>query len=161
MKTFSDNAGRLWVVSLNIDTVKRVRSLLEVDLLQVVEGKLLERLVADPVLLCDILFVICKTEADARNVTDEDFGRGLAGDAIDAATKALLEELVDFFPLGKRRLLGKALEKLRTLEARALTLAEQRLDSPELEKKVAAILDRAEMEPTTAVALPETPISGN
>ncbi len=46
------------------------------------------------------------------------YGTG-GGDAIDSATTALLEELVDFFPKGKRELLAKALGKLKTLENRA------------------------------------------
>jgi hypothetical protein len=133
VKTFSDNAGRTWTVSLNVDAIKRVRTLVDVDLMQAVGGKLLERLTTDPVLLCDILYAVCKSECDVRNVTDEDFGRALAGDAIDAATTALLEELVDFFPQAKRRVLGKAMGKLKALQARALEVAELRLDSPELE----------------------------
>jgi len=133
MRTFKDNAGRTWTVTVNVDAVKRVRSLLDVNLLEVVDGKLIERLAADPVLLCDVLYALVKPDADAKQVTDQDFGRGMAGDAIDLATTALLEELVDFFPQGKRRLLQKALAKLKDWEAKALGVAEQKLDSPELE----------------------------
>jgi hypothetical protein len=133
MKTFNDNSGRTWSVSLNVDAIKRVRTLVDVDLMQAVGGKLLERLTTDPVLLCDVLYAVCKVEADAKNVTDEEFGRALAGDAIDAATTALLEELVDFFPQAKRRVLGKAMGKLKTLQARALEVAEMKLDSADLD----------------------------
>ena len=57
--------------------------------------------------------------ADAqRNPTELRF------DPCDHATTALLEELVDFFPRARRRLLAKALGKLKTLEARALELAD-------------------------------------
>ena len=143
MKTFNDNSGRVWSVSLNVDAIKRVRTLVDVDLMQAVGGKLLERLTTDPVLLCDVLYAVCKAEADAKNVTDEEFGRALAGDAIDAATTALLEELVDFFPQAKRRVLGKAMGKLKTLQARALEVAEKRLDSPELEREIEAALNGA------------------
>ena len=135
MRTFQDNAGRTWTVTVNVDAVKRVRSLLDVNLLEVVDGKLIERLAADPVLLCDVLYALVKPDADARQVSDQDFGRGMAGDAIDLATTALLEELVDFFPQGKRRLLQKALAKLKDWEARALGAAERKLDSPELEAR--------------------------
>jgi hypothetical protein len=136
MKTFNDNAGRTWTVTVNVDAIKRVKSLLSVNLMDAVEGKLLERLVSDPVLLCDVIYAVCKSEADAKGVTDEDFGRAMAGDAIDLATTALLEELVDFFPLARRRLLRKALEKLRKLESMAMSAAEDRLDSPELERQM-------------------------
>jgi hypothetical protein len=133
MRTFKDNAGRTWTVTVNVDAVKRVRSLLDVNLLEVVDGHLIERLAADPVLLCDVIYALVKPEADAQQVTDQDFGRAMAGDAIDLATTALLEELVDFFPLGKRRLLQKAVAKLKDWESKALTAAERKLDSPELE----------------------------
>jgi hypothetical protein len=140
MKTFCDNAGRTWTVQINIGTMKRVRDLAKVNLLEVVEGKLLEKLISDPVLLCDVIYCVCKPEADSKNISDEDFGRAMAGDAIDHATTALLEELVDFFPQGKRRVLGKALAKLRKLEAAALTAVETRLESPELEQRLTAEL---------------------
>ena len=60
MKTFKDNAGRTWTVAINVDAVKRVRAMLEIDLLEAVEGKLIQRLRDDPILLCDVLYVICK-----------------------------------------------------------------------------------------------------
>jgi len=140
MKTFVDNAGRTWSVQVNIGTVKRVRDLVKVNLLEVIEGKLLEKLISDPILLCDVIYCLCQSEAETRNVTDVDFGKAMAGDAIEYATTALLEELVDFFPDGRRRVLNKALAKLRKLEAVALETVETRLDSPELERRLMAEL---------------------
>jgi len=140
MKTFKDNAGRTWTVTVDVSAVKRVRSLLDVNLLEVLDGRLIERLAGDPVLLCDVLYALVKPEADAKGITDEDFGRAMAGDAVEHATTALLEELVDFFPQGKRRLLQKALGKLKSWEAKALEVAEKRLESPELDEKLEAAL---------------------
>ncbi|HEY1068410.1 MAG TPA: hypothetical protein VGE52_19965 [Pirellulales bacterium] len=136
MKTFVDNAGRTWTVTVNVACVKRVKDLVSVNLLDAVEGKLLERIVSDPMLLCDVLYVVCQPEAEARQVSDEQFGQAMAGDAVEHATTALLEELVDFFPSGKRRVLQKALAKLKRLETAALEVVHQRLDSPELEREL-------------------------
>ena len=136
MKTFTDTLGRSWTVTINVDAVRRVRSLLDINLLDVVEGPLLERLVTDPVLLCDILFALCQPEAQSKNVSDEDFGRALGGDVLDGATTALLEERVDFFPSAKRAVFRKALEKLKKLERLALETATKRLESDELEQKM-------------------------
>jgi hypothetical protein len=144
MKTFTDNAARVWTVQVNVDAIKRVRDLVQVNLLEVVEGELLERLISDPVLLCDVIYSLCKPEADAKNVSDVDFGKAMAGDAIDGGTTALLEELVDFFPQAKRRVLAKALAKLRKLETAALAAVETRLDSPELERQMAQRLAQLE-----------------
>ncbi len=140
MKTFSDNAARAWTVQVNVGAIKRVRDLAQVNLLEVIEGKLLERLISDPVLLCDVIYCLCQPEADAKGISDEEFGRAMGGDAIDGATTALLEELVDFFPQAKRRVLAKALAKLQKLQATALAAVETRLDSPELEKHLEAQL---------------------
>jgi hypothetical protein len=144
MKTFTDNAGRVWTVQVNVDAIRRVRDLAQMNLLEVVEGKLLERLISDPVLLCDVIYSLCKPEADAKSVSDVDFGKAMGGDAIDGATTALLEELVDFFPQAKRRVLSKALAKLWKLETAALAAVETRLDSPELERQMAARLAQLE-----------------
>jgi hypothetical protein len=118
MRTFQDNAGRTWTVALSIWTVKRVRDVLGVDLLDLggqtvwptrtregeqLPGNLLSRLIADPILLVDVLYVACKDQADAAGVTDEQFGRAMAGDSIDAATRAFLEELADFTPSPRDR----------------------------------------------------------
>ena len=140
MKTFTDNTGRAWTVVVNVDAIKRVRDLAGVNLLEVVEGKLIDKLVGDPVLLCDVVYALCKEQADAKSVSDREFGVAMSGDAIDSATGAVLEELVDFFPQGRRRLLSKALAKLRKLEHATLEAAEARLDSPELEKRLAEVL---------------------
>jgi hypothetical protein len=141
MQTFTDAAGRTWSLAVNVDAIKRVKALAGVNLLDVVEGKLIERLVTDPVLLCDVLYALAKPEADAKGVTDEEFGRSMAGDAIDLATQALLEELVSFFPKGRRDLLRKALAKLRTFEAMAIQAADRKLDDPALDERLRQLLE--------------------
>ena len=51
-----------------------------------------------------------------------------------------MEELVDFFPSAKRTVFRKALVKLKRLEGMALETATKRLESDELERKMAAAL---------------------
>lgn len=140
MKTFLDNAGRTWTVNINVFTVRRVKDLLSVNLLEAIEGKLLEQLSTDPILLCDVIYAICKPEADAQQVTDEEFGRAMGGDAIDRAATALLEDLIDFFPEGRRGVLAKALAVFKKLESKAIEVVTAKLDSPELEKELNDLL---------------------
>ena len=141
MKTFTDNAGRSWNVSVTVDAVKRVRSLLAVDLMEAAGGKLIQQLSDNPVLLCDVIYCVIKPQADEKEITDEDFGKAMAGDAIDQATAAFLEELVNFFPSRKREMLAKVLTKLKNLEAIAAEVVNKRLDSPELEEKMRTELE--------------------
>ena len=160
MKTFNDNAGRTWTIAINVDAIKRVRATLDIDLLQVVEGKLLERLRDDPILLCDVIYVVCKPEADASGITDEQFGQAMAGDAIDHATTALLEDLVGFFRKGRRELLAKALTRLSEVETRAIDLACQRLDDPAIEQQILTAMQTEPLLPTqsgdSSGSLPES-----
>ena len=137
MKTFVDNGGQTWTVTINVSVIKRVRGLLNVDLLAIVEGTLVEKLVRDPILLCDVIYVVCKPEADDRGISDEDFGRAMAGDAIEHATKALLDELVDFSPSPRDRAnLRRVLETTWQVMDRARDAIEAQLESGELEKVV-------------------------
>jgi len=105
MRTFTDNAGRTWTVAINVAAVKRARGLINVDLYKLVDDgfQALAKLVADPVQLADVLYCLCKDEADAKQISDEDFGRALAGDAITLAADAFVEELIDFFPDARAR----------------------------------------------------------
>lgn len=113
MKTFTDNAGRVWTVAVTVATIKRVRDLAGVDLLRIVEPAdanqppgepaLLDQLASDPVLLVNVLFAACQPQAAAAGMSDTDFGAAMAGDAIAAAGEALLEELVSFYPSPRQR----------------------------------------------------------
>jgi len=144
MRKFTDNAGRTWALAVNVGAIKRVRGLLDVDLLEVVEGKLIERLIRDPVLLCDVVYAVCQPEADAQGVSDEDFGKAMAGDAIEHATKALLEELVGFSPSPRDRAnLQRVLETTWTAMDRARDVVEARLNSGELDQVVEQALATA------------------
>ena len=137
MRQFKDNAGRTWTVDINVATLKRVRGLTGVDLMQVIEGTLIEKFIRDPVLLCDVVYAVCKTEADTRTppVSDEEFGKAMAGDAIEAATGAVLDELISFCPSPRDRAnLGRVLQATRKVMDRARDLVEKKLDSGELDR---------------------------
>ena len=157
MKVFKDNAGREWTVEINVAALKRVKSLADVDLLGVLDGTLIERLIRDPVLLCDVVYAVCKPQADEREVSDEDFGRAMAGDAIEHATGALLEELVSFCPSPRDRAnLGRVLKATREVMDKARTIVEARLDSGELEKAAEQALQTLGDSSGSAPASPES-----
>lgn len=140
MHAFKDNAGRDWTIAVNVDSIKRVRALLNVNLLDAVDGKLIEQLETDPILLVDVIYVLCKPDADRQQITDEQFGQSMAGDAIDRATVAFLEDLTDFFPSGRRQLLRKARAKLETCRQMALDSASEDLESGKLEAAMRSVI---------------------
>jgi hypothetical protein len=134
MKTFTDALDRSWQITINVSAVKRVRQALDVNLLDVAGGDLLGRLADDPCLLVDVLYVLCRPEADAKGVSDEDFGRAMVGDALDGASSALMKELLDFFPRAQR---ARALAKM------VLAMNEQKA---EIAEAAAALKPLAEAE---------------
>ena len=149
MKSFTDNKGRIWTLEVTVATIKRVRALCKVDLNSIVEldknnkpsAELLERLSFDPVLLVDVLYAVCKPQADKLGITDEDFGEAMAGDAIEHATTALLEEVIDFFPEAKRLVMRKILSASRKFSEAARRKLEAELNG-EFESRVVSTLEQ-------------------
>ncbi len=132
MKPFQDHANRTWTITINVDAIKRVRSLLDIDLLKVLDDgcQLLADLHDDPVLLVDVLYCLCKPQADSQNVTDEDFGRAMFGDAIFHGHAALLEELSDFFPSPRQReALRKVIQKTQQVADKMMDRAQAQIES--------------------------------
>lgn len=129
-RTFKDSKGREWQIAITVNTVKHARDRVNLDLLKIMDRgeRVIERLGEDPVLLCNVLFVLVEEEAGKRGVTDVEFGESLIGDAIADATDALVRAIIDFFPQPRRGLLLKAMERAQALQTRAGVKAEEKLD---------------------------------
>lgn len=123
MRTFKDRDGREWEIVIDLPAVKLVKQLAGVDILAGGDDKapLFGGMLDEPVKLVDCLYVLCRRQAEARKLTDEDFGRAFSGEAIEAATDALTQELIDFFPPRRR-------EAVRDFLLKAKRISERRLD---------------------------------
>lgn len=141
MKSFTDTAGRSWTIAINVDAIKRVRSLTQVDLLSVVEGTLIDQLGRDPILLVDVIYAACKPQADQQSVTAEQFGQAMAGDAIDGATQALLTELVDFFPKARRAPLAAVLGKSQAATTLLMQRATAKVEAISVEELIDKVMN--------------------
>ena len=159
MQKFIDRRGRVWIVDIDNTTLRRVKALTDVRLLDAVEGDLVTQLSSDPLLLGDVLFAICKPQADQQDVDDESFAEGLAGDSIDEACKALVDALVAYFPESRRRLLRKAADKQKQIEKRGLAAIEKRLDDPNLVDRIVEDLERKLAVPKLNDSLSDSPES--
>lgn len=102
MRQFVDALGREWTVDLNIGTAREIRghmrgveTLKDVDFLDYAS---LVSALNDVFFAADLLFVVCRVQADERGVDEPDFGRALKGTILFDAREAFLEEYVDFFP---------------------------------------------------------------
>lgn len=131
MARFTDNRQRAWLVEINYATIKAVRARLGLDLLKLVEDRMqpLAELLRDAVRLIDVLYVVCERQCKEANVSDEDFGRALAGDALEEAADAFMQGLVAFFPKRQREALSTALAKGRKVGELVMDRALRTLDS--------------------------------
>ena len=138
MRVFSDKTGQQWEIALTVGSVRRVKGLISVDLLHIDQGDppLMTRMATDIVLLCDILYALCKPQADIDNVSDEAFGELLDGDAILRANRSFYEEMVEFFQKAGRPDMARAMSKqLRVIEL-GIQRVDREIDSLEPEKIV-------------------------
>jgi hypothetical protein len=147
MRTFVDNVNRSWSIQLTIDSAKRVKGLLDVNLLDLIGGDppLLTRLGTDIVLLCDVIFVLIKPQADTCSVTDEQFGAALGGEAILAAQSAFYDELISFFQGMGRKDLLKAVVAQRNLIDKAVQNIATQIEAIDLDKVVEETVGKLSM----------------
>jgi hypothetical protein len=146
MKTFKDSADRVWSVVINVNAVRRCRSLVDVDLPDLASDgcRPLGALLGDVVKLVDVLYVLCKAEADSRGLTDEDFGAGLGGDSLQNAADAFVAELADFFPDPRVRAGLKAvIEKGRAVQSRLMEVMAARLAAIDPDALAATLTTRS------------------
>lgn len=141
MAAFKDNKGKLWELNLTTTSAKRIQSLTQFNILSRKED-VWQRLSDDMILLVDVIYAMVKPDADAKGITDEQFGESLVGDAIVEATKALQETYVLFFPAQQRANLQKMMKALDSLENQKQQLVAKQLDNL-TEEKIAELIQNA------------------
>lgn len=164
MRSFTDTTGRQWAIDLNIGAIKRVKSLVGVDLLEIQDGQLLVDLANDPMKMADILYAVVYPQATAKDVSDEAFGSALGGDAMRLGIDAFVEELIDFFQKLRPavgQVLNKLWSKLETYNQRAQQEAVRRVEDPRIdqaiEKAMSEVLTKADEQLNALLGASSTP----
>jgi len=152
MREFQDLRGQSWTLELTVGTVKRIRDLTKVNLLDLRGGKLFEELAEDPLRVCEVLYAACKPQCVQRGLEQDGFLELFGGDGIAAATEAFLEELIDFFPPRIRTALRKAIEQARRVQEKMETALAAAAESPDLETRI----EEAMMAPSSTPGSPST-----
>lgn len=139
MTKFADSTGRQWEPEINVVTIGRVRDRLKINLLELVlpNSTLPDRL-ADPCLMVDVLYLLCKDQADKLDLDDVAFGKAMTPDGIEDAWTGVLEGIVLFSPRGLRPAYQKVLVKAWAFEAAQAAKIKALTEGPEFE----AMLDR-------------------
>src|SRR5947209_4583167 len=126
--------------------MRDVKAALGMNLFALAENKFqgFAELLADPLSLVDVLYVLCREQCQRLSMSDEQFGRMFAGDTILGARDAFAEAYVDFFPDAEirknlRQLMGKT-SQIRTVLTRRAAKQIDELDAEKLADEVVAAL---------------------
>jgi hypothetical protein len=153
--SFKDTDNRTWSLELNVATLKRVKSLTEVDLLNIQDGSTLMELSRNPMQLVDVLWAIVMPQAQPMGVNDEQFGTALGGMALRDASEAFLEAITNF-TLGWQPALGATLAKLHTklneMDLKAEQLTKAKLADPRVDEAIEKTYEKVEAEMEAALA---------
>jgi hypothetical protein len=114
MQTFKDKNGTLWRIELNVGSAKRVKADCGVNLIDIVtvgdnnvETTVFERLAGDIELLINVLFSLCSAQAASSGIDAEKFAELFTGETVELATDALINEIINFSPPIRRKMLVK------------------------------------------------------
>src|SRR5690242_5949607 len=107
MATFTDNKKRDWKIVINTSKLRAIKRQLGFDLLPKGSFATLARnastLARDAALFVDMLWLLCREQAEGREVTPQDFGESLLGDPIEAATSAFISDYKQWFRAYRRK----------------------------------------------------------
>lgn len=127
MRNFTDNKGGNWSINITVREVKELRAI-GIDIMAQ-DGSGIAQLAGDVEILVNALYCLCKKQADEKGVSADDFLSLFGGDSIEAAVNAMMEAVADFFPSARKKVLNRALEKAREVEAEIIENVMQKMDS--------------------------------
>lgn len=132
MQVFKDSTGQEWPLEITVQTVVRVRaeSSKRFDLYDPTKDDLATTLTDDLPTFWEALWYLCSPEAKTRNITPEQFGRLMAGDALIDAQRMFLDEWRDFFHRLHREAMAFVVEKAAKYQAKKLELVRAKLNDP-------------------------------
>lgn len=142
--TFTDAIGRRWNIRITIPLARKVREATAVDLIRILDDPdVLERRIADPIDLGEILWHLVQPAAEDAGVDQEGFEAALFGDAIPEATECLLNALIEFLPPNRGSALRKILDRVVAAEAEAERRLMQIVADGTLDQRITEVLTKA------------------
>ena len=141
MPKFTDAKSREWNLSITATSLRNVKpeKFGGVNLGKPDGGQLFAQL-ADPMLMVDLCFALCESQARAAGVDADSFGDGMAGQVIEDARRALVTAVIEFQPARNWGYLRLVADTIERAEAIALESVTEKFKSGEIDRAVAAAL---------------------
>lgn len=143
-KEFRDDQGRPWLLALTVDAAKRVKGCVSItnedgktvpfDLIDTAAiNQTITILRSQYLVVGETLCAILSRQIEEKGLTREQFLDGLRGDSLDAATQAIEEELIAFFPQSKRKMIALIASKMEEVQTVMMAKAEAQLEATNVE----------------------------
>jgi hypothetical protein len=131
MAKFKTIDGKLWVIDVTYLTVKRVRDLCSVNLLDIcnLDKESLSGWVADDLKVLEVICAVVRPQLAALDMSDEDFFAACDGGVLKEAVERLVDQVSDFFHEPRKGLVKKVIAKLRETERKMEAHAEKAIDA--------------------------------
>jgi len=130
MATFTTLDGKQWLIEMNYLTVKRVRDLCGVNVLDIcnLDQQTLSGWVADDLKVLEVICAVVRPQLAALDMADEEFFSACDGGVLKEAVERLVDQVADFFQEPRKGLVKKVLAKLRETERKMETAAAKAID---------------------------------
>ena len=113
MAAFKTKSGQVWSVNLDAPKVRKVKDLHQIELTNL-ETDPLRKIRNDPMILLDVVEILCEEESKERGLTDPyQFAKAIGPETEtkDAMLAAIGDAIVDFFPSGRASYVREVLAK--------------------------------------------------
>lgn len=174
MPEFTDTRQRVWPLAFDYTLARRIKKEAGLDFVNAHDGKAIEGIYRSDEKLVQVLWLLCQEQAEREQIDEEEFGRGLGGDALGAAIDALQEALVLFSRPANRPVLEQILAKAREAQDAEQKLVMEKLGSQKvtdlMQAKAREVSDKIDRQlddlirtpgksPTSGLPSPASPIS--
>lgn len=171
MREFRDDDGRPWRLALTVASALRIKDQVTIDVTDedgnrrtvpfdlVDSGSIpqtFQVLRTQYAKIGEILYAMLQKQVAEKGLDKDAFLEGLRGDALDAAVKALEQELVDFFPQRLRRMIGLLAAKMDEVQGELLGKAEAGLETTSVETLMAGSGASSGRPPESSESTPES-----
>lgn len=154
MAKFTDLAGREWKVEVNTWTLKTVREATGFEIARLLNDDMrrLKEVAEDPVRFCEVLRALCAGQH--KDLPEEDFMRGMAGDPLEEAFEAFMTAYADFYPSQRGKVLRALARKEKELGQALTEQALKAIDDLTPETAIRTLRDSAGGSPESPGSIP-------
>jgi hypothetical protein len=143
MQTFQDMKGRDWNIVLSLYLANRIKSKCKVDLTTTNDKPDLFKLETDAIAFGEVLWQIVESQAQAANVSQDDFLAAMGGSELGSAWDAFREAYIAFQPSYMRENVRRALDKQEHAITSGMTMLAEQIDGMDIVGDVRKALDKA------------------